>query len=51
MRQLVHVLLAIGKAHTVPQRALDCRPGLSGLKHIIKPIVIEFNKTNKPSFQ
>ncbi len=28
MELLVNVLLAIDKAHTAPQRALDCRPGL-----------------------
>ncbi len=28
MGQFGNVVLAIDKAHTVPQRALDCRPGL-----------------------
>ncbi len=31
MDQLVNVLLAINKAHTAPQRALDCRSDLGGL--------------------
>ncbi len=31
MNQLVNVLLAIDKAHTTPQMALGCEPGLSGL--------------------
>ncbi len=33
------VLLAIDKVYTVhvPQRALDCRPGLGGLNHIYGP--------------
>ncbi len=32
-----NVLLAIDKAHTVPQRALDCGPGLGGLKQVYGP--------------
>ncbi len=28
MDQLVNLLLSIYKAHTIPQRALDCGPGL-----------------------
>ncbi len=32
MGQFSKVLLAIDKVHTVPQRALDCRPGLGRLK-------------------
>ncbi len=31
MEQLINVLLAIDKSHTVPQRALDCGTGLGGL--------------------
>ncbi len=30
MDQLVNALLAIDKAHTVSQRALNCGPGLGG---------------------
>ncbi len=30
MGQFSMVLLAIDNAHTGPQRALDCRPGLRG---------------------
>ncbi len=39
MDQLVNVLLlvAIYKGHTVPQRALDCRPGLDGLNQVYGP--------------
>ncbi len=31
MDQLINILLAIDKAHTVPQMALDCGPGLGGV--------------------
>ncbi len=31
MDQSINILLAIDKAHTVSQRALDCRLGLDGL--------------------
>ncbi len=31
MIQLMNVILTIYKADTVPQKALDCRPGLGGL--------------------
>ncbi len=37
MDQLSKVLLAIYKAHAVPQRALDCRPGLGGLNKVSEP--------------
>ncbi len=37
MGQFRKVLLAIDKAHTVPQRALDCRPGLGGLNQVYRP--------------
>ncbi len=33
MGQFRKVLLAIDKVHTVPQRALDCGPGLGGLNY------------------
>ncbi len=33
MDQLVIVLLDFDKAHTVPQRTQDCRPGICGLNH------------------
>ncbi len=42
MGQFSKVLLAIDKAHTVPQRALDCRPDLGGLNQVygsIRPTV------------
>ncbi len=32
MGQLKNVLLTIDKAHTVPQRALDCGPSVGGFK-------------------
>ncbi len=31
MDELVNVLLVIDKAHIVPQKALDCRPGLDNI--------------------
>ncbi len=37
MGQFSNVLLAIDKEHTVPQRALDCRPGLGGLNQVHGP--------------
>ncbi len=36
MGQFSKVLLAIDNAHTVPQRAHDCRPGLYGLRWLNK---------------
>ncbi len=36
MSQFSKVLMAIDKAHTVPQRVLDCGPGLG--TYIYKPI-------------
>ncbi len=37
MDQLVNLILAIDKAHTVPERVLDCRPDLGGLNHVDGP--------------
>ncbi len=37
MDQLANVLWAIDKAHIVPQRALDCAPGLGGLNQVDGP--------------
>ncbi len=37
MGQLSNVLLAI--KHTVPKRALDCGPGLGGLKQVMGPTI------------
>ncbi len=37
MGQFSNVLLAIGKTNTVPQRALDCGPGLGGFNHVYGP--------------
>ncbi len=37
MGQFSKVLLAIDKAYTVPQRALECRPGLGGLNQVYGP--------------
>ncbi len=34
MGQFSNVLLAIDKAHTVPQRLMDCGPGLGGLNQL-----------------
>ncbi len=34
MGQFIKVLLAVDKAHTVPQSALGCRPGLCGLNYV-----------------
>ncbi len=31
--------MAIDNAHTAPQRALDCRPGLGGLNQVIGPTI------------
>ncbi len=31
--------LVIDKAHTVPQRAMDCGPGLGGLNQVYGPTV------------
>ncbi len=39
MDQSVNIPLAIDKAHTVPQRALTCRPGLGGLNKFLGPTV------------
>ncbi len=37
MDQLVNVLFSIDKAHTVPQRTMDCGPGLGGLNQVTSP--------------
>ncbi len=37
MGQLLNVLLAIERAHTVPQRALDCGPGFGELNQVYWP--------------
>ncbi len=37
MGQFSNVLLAIDKAHTVPQRGLYCQPGLGGLNQVYGP--------------
>ncbi len=37
MGQLSKVLLAVDNAHIVPQRALDCGPGLGGLNQVYGP--------------
>ncbi len=37
--QLVNVILAIDKVHTVPQRTLECRPGLGGLNQVMGPTI------------
>ncbi len=37
MGQSSKVLLAIDKAHTVPQWAMDCRPALGGLNQVYGP--------------
>ncbi len=37
MGQFNKVLLDIDSVHTVPQRALDCRPGLGGLNQVYMP--------------
>ncbi len=34
MGQFSKVLLAIDNAHTVPQRTLNCGPGLAGLNQV-----------------
>ncbi len=53
MGQLINVLLAIEKAHTVPQRALYCRLGLGGLNQVIcgKYNNIFTKCTNKNQFE
>ncbi len=33
----MNVLLAIDNEHTIPHRALDCRPGLGGLDQVYGP--------------
>ncbi len=38
MYQSINVLLGIGKAHTIPQRALNYGLGLGGLSQIYGPI-------------
>ncbi len=40
MGQFSKVLLAIDKAHTLPQRALDSELGLGGLNRSVKQIPI-----------
>ncbi len=37
MGQFSKVLLAIDNAHTVPQKALDSRPGFDGLNQVYGP--------------
>ncbi len=37
MGQFGKLLLAIDNAHTVSQRALDCRPGICGLNEVDVP--------------
>ncbi len=39
MGQFRKVLLAIDNAHTVQQRALDCRPGLGRLIQVMDPTI------------
>ncbi len=39
MGQFSQALLAIDNAHTVPQRALDCRLGLAGLNEVNGPTI------------
>ncbi len=34
MGQFRNVLLVSDKVHTLPERALDCRPGLGGLNQV-----------------
>ncbi len=34
MGQFSNVILVIDKTHTVPQRVLDCEPGLGGLNQV-----------------
>ncbi len=44
MDPLVNVLLAIDQAHTVPQRAYDCGPGLGGLNQVYGDRQVSDNK-------
>ncbi len=44
MIQLVNVLVAIDKAHTAPQRTLNCGLGLDGLNNTAQHI--EYNSQN-----
>ncbi len=37
MGEFNKVLLAIGKVHTEPQRALDCGQSLGGLNQVYRP--------------
>ncbi len=37
MNQLSKALLAINNVHTVPQRTLNCEPGLGGLNQVYGP--------------
>ncbi len=46
MGQFSKVLLAIDNAHTVTQRALDCRPGLIGLNQVYVPNLPQRSPTN-----
>ncbi len=39
MGQFSKVLLAIEKAHTVPERAQDCGPCLGGLNQVMCPTI------------
>ncbi len=38
MGQLSKVLVAFDNIYTVPQRSLDCGPGLGGLNQVMGPI-------------
>ncbi len=50
MDQSVDVLLVIDKAYTVPQRALDCRPGIGGLNPLLRVSVASIT-TSLPGVQ
>ncbi len=42
MGQFSKVLLAIDNAHTVPQRVMDCGPGLGGLNQVYEHNLLEY---------
>ncbi len=42
MGQFSKVLLAIDNVHTSPQKAMDCKPGLGRLKHVLVRLVYKF---------
>ncbi len=42
MRQFSKISIAIDNAHTTPQRALNCRPGLGGLNQVDEHINSEY---------